>query len=273
MIRDDSLQRGIARKLIEDSELKAEEHISSGKLSAGILKWPAQWQVLKAIGVPQKPLDEYVLRMMRRGRDAEAFVLENMEGVVETQAFRTYRGCVGYEDALVDSNAWKAKVGVIPHEIKSKKNSKFKYIEKSDQSDLGDRMQGCFYALAEGRSYYAIDNVAADDYRILTHVYQVDEDYVAQAVNRIIQEFDQFTKAGVVPVFHPRDGFKWQADEQYCSYPEWQHLTLAEIELKLQKFYPEQYHNLKNYSKYIKRVEKEREARHETKEKAVAGQS
>ena len=67
---DNTLNEIIDAKLMAKNKEKEANHKSSGKLSASMLSWPVQWQILKLLGVEQPPYDPYTLRKFKRGNDA-----------------------------------------------------------------------------------------------------------------------------------------------------------------------------------------------------------
>ena len=234
MIQDHTLDRLITEHLVAQRVAKDEGRKPSGKLSAGMLGQPVQWQILKTIGVPQKEIDDYTLRKFLRGNHVEDWLLSLMPGIVERQKFAEYRGAIGYCDALVDCSDWDSKKGLMPHEVKSVSNMKFKRIIQENTADHSHRLQACFYALAFETEYYAIDYVSTDDYRLETYIYHVDT--TISGVEYSINEYNAALATGVVPVFEYVE--KWQASEKYSNYPDFQKLTEPEIETKLQDEYP-----------------------------------
>lgn len=224
-----SLQEKISKYLLEREEQEKALHEPSGKLSASSLGLPLQWQVLKAVGVPQKPFDVYTLGVFERGRQCEDWLIERMEAK-ETQVEVNYKGVVGYVDAVLD----------IPHEIKSVKNSKFKRIEAQNGADKGHILQACLYALALGKERFAIDYVAADDFRTVTYEYSVNA--FKQEVDEIIQKFNDAIKRKQIPSFVEQQA--WQKNPQYNNYYDWMELSEEECMTKLRLEYKEQFNKL-----------------------------
>jgi CRISPR/Cas system-associated exonuclease Cas4 (RecB family) len=237
MINDQTLDRKITALLTEANNKERSAHKSSGKLSASMLGWPLQWQMLKNIGIEGRKLDEYVLRKFLRGRHVEEWLVNHMEGVVEKQKFVEYQDAIGYVDVIVDHAGYESKVGVIPHEVKSVSNFKYKRIIKQVQADPQHQLQSCFYALALNKSHYAIDYVSTDDYRIYSMVYEVNG--VKDKVDEVIKKYKQALKDKVVPVFEPV--YAWQKNLEYNNYPQWMDLTAEQIVEKLKTSYPDNY--------------------------------
>jgi len=231
-MKDNYLDILIGEKLKAQDEQERSNRTPSGKLSASMLGWPLQWQILKSFGVPQPQKDEYVLRKFQRGKDVENRLVEWMDDMVkETQSFVEYRDTIGYIDAIVDADKWEAYAGYIPFEIKSVSNMKFKRIEKQGP-DRSHNLQAGFYALARGCENYGICYISTDDYRIETHILETKD--IALEINRIITRYEDQRKTGKVPVFQAEE--KWQDTAEYSSFPEWSKLTQEEIDEKITKY-------------------------------------
>ena len=232
---DQFIDRTISKKMLEENKLERENHISSGKLSASMLGMPIQWQILKTIGVPAKEFDEYTLRVFKRGKDIEEWLVNQLPGLVDKQVFVEYRDAVGYIDALVDSKGYEFPLGIIPHEVKSVKNSKFTRIVQQAGPDHSHALQGAMYALARQVDNFTVDYVAADDLRILSYVLDT-KDYKAE-IDRVIDWYELALETKQVPLFVPIE--PWQTNVQYNNYPEWSNLTQEQITEKLKTEYPE----------------------------------
>lgn len=188
-----------------------EDREPSGRLSAGKLGWPLQWQLLHHFKIPTPPIDEYTLRKFQRGKDVEDRVVEWVQPN-EAQKFVEYRGVVGYVDMIIDGK---------PYEVKSVTNMAFKYIQK-EGSKRGHKLQAELYAKALGVDTYYVCYVASDDYRVLCF-----EEQVSDEVDKVIDRYEEQVKLGVVPVFEAEE--KWQGDKKYATYPEWLKLSEEEI--------------------------------------------
>ena len=57
----------VKKTLIEENKERTANHTPSGKLSASILTWPVQWQILKWLGVEQGYHSVEKLGTFRRG--------------------------------------------------------------------------------------------------------------------------------------------------------------------------------------------------------------
>lgn len=231
--QDNFLDRKIGKSIELANAEKEKAHKSSGKLSASKLGDPLLWQLLYVLGVPQKEIDEYTLRKFLRGNHVEEWLLSNLD-CVDKQKFVEYRGVVGYADAIVDTAEWDFPLGVIPLEVKSTSNLKFKKIVQQG-ADRGHKLQAGLYALSTGAPHFAISYVATDDLRV--HTLILDTEDVRNEIDEIITRFDdslRSAKQGIFPKFKAEE--KWQENPMYCKYPEFMELTPEEIKIKLQKY-------------------------------------
>lgn len=240
---DNTIDKLISQKLRAENILERENHISSGKLSASMLGQPLQWQVLKAIGVPAKEIDEYVLRVFKRGKDIEEWLVNQFTGLVETQKPVIYRNVVGFVDAVVDTKGYEFDEGIIPFEVKSVKNSKYKRIIEQIAPDHSHILQGALYALAMDVKSFSVYYVAADDLRVTSFVLPTDA--YRTEIDRVIDRYDNQLNMRLVPKFVPIEA--WQSILQYNNYPEWANLTDSQIVDKLMNEYPECHKKLINY--------------------------
>ncbi len=230
-IVDNFIDREIGKQMLAEAQKRDAEHKSSGKLSASMLGDPLQWQVLKVLGVAKEPLDEYIVRKFERGRQIEAWVLKYFTND-NNQGFVTYRGVTGLVDAIADTSGWDFPKGIIPVEIKSVANAKYKRIV-SQGPDMGHIYQAVLYGLAKGTEWVAISYVAADDYRVQTFMIKV-EDYCKE-VDDIITRFDLAIGSKVIPVFEARE--KWQANPLYNKYNDWANKTKEELVVEAKKLF------------------------------------
>lgn len=235
LLRDRTLDQLISKRLLDKTNTGRELRTPSGKLSASMLWWPVQWQVLKTIGLGGKPYDEYTLRKFERGNHVEAWLIEHMPGVIDKQKFVEYRNALGYVDVVIDSKDYENNLGIIPHEVKSVSNAKFKRITVQGSPDMGHILQACFYAMALGSKYFCLDYVSTDDYRIETYVIATEK--YAEQVDKIIDQFDKamvdWNKDKIVPVFKANE--KWQEKVDYNNYPTFVKLTQDECNLAVKK--------------------------------------
>jgi len=232
MIRiEQKYERLIDEILTEQNKKEREEYVSSGRLSASMLGSPLQWQVLHHYRIPPREIDPYTLRKFKRGKDIEDWFTKLIKP--ESQQVKAeYRGCIGYIDAMVDTISNDYDLGVIPHEIKSVTNAKFKRIISQTGADHGHILQACYYAMATNRKEFAIVYIASDDLRTKTYIYQTEE--FRQTVDDIITRYDKQIESGIVPIFEPVE--KWQESIKYNNYPDWLALTQEEINLKIMPY-------------------------------------
>src|SRR3990167_2250482 len=219
---DNYLDKVITDKLVSGQENRE----PSGKLSAGKLYWPLQWQILATQFGLKSNIDDYTLRKFQRGHDVEDWFVKQIEPK-DKQKFLEYLGVIGYCDSIVDTEKWDNPVGVIPLEVKSVANSKFKWIS-SRGADKGHILQNSLYALAFQSDYHAITYIASDDYRIITKIYKTRE--TKKEVDKIIDEFEEALKQETIPVFEPRED--WQGNLKYNNFPEFAGLSAQELKEK-----------------------------------------
>jgi hypothetical protein len=222
----------ISKSVRRENELERANHESSGKLSASILNQPLLEQVLKIIGVPPEPVDDYTLRLFARGRQAEDFIVKHLPKGKEQNKIE-YRDTVGLVDYIGEDG--------IPVEVKSTKNSAFKWIAKEKKPKVGHAMQACLYAMALKQPQYRVLYVAADDLRVLT--FEHDTDALKGVVDGIIDEVYGQIKSGVLPEFVARE--KWQESGKYSSYSNWIILSQKEAMAKLEREYSDAFKKLK----------------------------
>lgn len=234
----------------QDTE-KELQHTRSGKLSAGKLGHPLLEQVLYVLGVPPKPHEDYTLGVFRRGNSVERDALELLSPD-ETQVEVFYRGTIGIIDAI--------RNGMV-YEVKSIKNSQVGYIDPSNTTmryDVVDGVrtkvpvyQGVKYAnalqatqngLARGDEFVTVLYVAADDYRTFAHVIRVSD--VKPEVDRIIDQFENQMKSGVLPLWKEREAYQAKYP-QYSMYPDWINIDVSTAMQKLEAQYPDAYRKLK----------------------------
>lgn len=223
----------ISRNVRKANETERLAHEPSGKLTASMLNWPLLEQVLKIIGVPVKQPDDYALRLFARGRQAEQFIIDHLDDVKFTQAEVEYRNCIGLVDVMLTDE--------IPIEVKSTKNSAFKWIEKEGKPKIGHALQATFYALALNKPLSRILYTAADDLRTLT--FEQPTDALKAVVDKIIDEVEEQILSGELPSFTTRED--WQATGKYSNYPDWIVLEPEDAMKKLEQQFPDAFKRLK----------------------------
>ena len=226
MIIDNFINIYIDASLIKTNEEREKLHEPSGKLSASMLYMPIRFQIFKYLNVPKKPMEAYTLGKFKRGNDVEDWYVKQIEAtgsLVERQKKVEYRGAVGFVDAVVDSDNWLFKQGIIPHEVKSVTNAKLKRIASTGTIDWHYQLQSCFYALAMGSKYYAVDIVSAEDLR--PNVYIFETSTMAQEVNKAIDRYEialnLWNTNKEIPKFEANENVPWTKTPEYWPYEEW----------------------------------------------------
>jgi len=241
------LQAEVVATIRKEYEEKSALHEPSGKLSAGQLGKPLLEQVLKIIGVPQKPVEDYALGLFRRGDSVEENIIELLNPD-KTQIEVEYKNVIGIVDAIKDN---------VIYEVKSIKNSQFQYLdpENTKQKRSADglvpvydgvkyshALQGGLYALALAKDEFTIIYASADDLRTLPHVIKTTD--VKDEIEKIIKEVSDALKSKTLPKWEARE--EWQAKyPQYSSYPDWMTLDPELALEKLKRQYPDAYKKLK----------------------------
>lgn len=218
---DGYLDRLIGKNLLKEQD--ENDRISSGKLSASKLFWPLQWQILSTQFGLKSSFDEYTLRKFQRGKDVEDWFIKQINPI-DKQKFLEYRGAIGFCDSIVDTQTWDSPIGILPLEVKSVTNMKFKRIEKTG-ADEGHILQNALYGLALKSEYHAIAYIASDDYRIVTTIHKTQDS--KDQIDKIIDEFNEAVKSQTIPKFEPRT--KWQAEIKYNNFPEFAGMTESEL--------------------------------------------
>ena len=232
---DGYLDKLIGENLLAKQE--SEKREGSGKLSASKLYWPLQWQILATKFKLKSNLDEYTLRKFQRGKDVEEWFIKQIKPV-DSQKFLEYRGVIGFCDSIVDTKEWENNIGIIPLEVKSVTNMKFKRIVREDdegntvgEPDRGHVLQNALYALALEKEHHAITYIASDDYRVATFICKTAES--KEKIDQIIDEFQAAYMLDTIPKFEPRE--KWQADIKYNNFPEYAGMTEDELKEEYKK--------------------------------------
>jgi len=225
---DQTIDRAITDRLVKKDRLRSRLHKSSGRLSASILYYPTLWQVLHTIGIEREGIGPYVLRKFARGYHVEEWLADQIPGLIQKQMFLEYRDAIGYADTVVDTTDYDFHNGIVPNEIKSVTNAKFKWMIKKKGPDESHCLQAAFYALAMKADHALLTYVAADDYRIKCFVLDT-KDYKAQ-VDGIIDDYQKAMKdwneKEVLPAFKARAD--WQANPKYSAYPAFNGLNAEE---------------------------------------------
>ena len=232
-LRDTKLDKHVGKELLAKNNERDKDRKPSGKLSASMLGDPLQWQVLKWLGVPRPEIDEYVVRKFLRGTQIEEWLVSQIDGLVEKQKMVEYKEAIGYIDALVDTKDWDFKMGIIPVEIKSISNAKFRRIMEEGTPQRGHELQAGFYALAHGSPYYAVVYVAADDLRVEVFARKTEE--IKDEIDWIISLFNEAIAKKIIPPFEANE--VWQKSKKYNKYPDFMELGGEELKIKAKELY------------------------------------
>jgi hypothetical protein len=206
--------------VLAQQAIEEKKHIRSGFLTASMLEKPALEQVLSLIGVPRRPFDPYTLKMMERGKQAEDWLIHVATelGIVErTQTELKYITPSG--DTIYGIEDVKFAGEDISTEVKSIKNSQFKYIDK-EGARLGHKLQSVVYALASDLTQARVLYVAADDLRTKQFIFNVADE--KDQVDSIANEVYEALRNGILPVYKARVDFQdMEKYRDYCSFPDW----------------------------------------------------
>ena len=227
MIVDTFINNYIDATLLKENEEREKAHEPSGKLSASMLYMPTRYQIFKLIGVPKKPMEAYVLGKFKRGNDVEDWYVGQIEksgALIERQKQVEYRGCIGFVDAVCDSNKMLFKQGIMPHEVKSVTNMKLKRIATTGTIDWHYQLQACFYAMAMKSKYYVVDIVSAEELR--PNVYIFETATMAREVDKAIDAYEKAVKnwneKQLLPAFEENVNVPWINKPEYAPYAiEW----------------------------------------------------
>jgi hypothetical protein len=203
-------------QLVKEQDLKNNNHVSSGKLSAGILLWPTQWQILKMAGEPQSPIPPERLGTLRRGvllEDELARLLKASGHRVDTQTFVEYRDVVGYVDLLVDGEVV---------EVKTTAQKTFKRLKQAKTSHV---LQSCLYALALEKDDFSVCYIATDNLFIKQYNYKTSKwaPRVEKCINIFNSNMEKFREKNIVPGFSARE--RWQNATSFNPFPKFENHT------------------------------------------------
>jgi hypothetical protein len=235
---DNAINQYIDTELIRANKEREAKHEPSGKLSASILYQPIRWQLLKVLGAPRKEFDAYTLAKFKRGLDVEEWYVSQLKGagvliedketlekmnlkVTDGQPFAEYKECIGYIDSVIDTGQMQAKVGIIPNEIKSITNMKWKQVARSG-IDWHYKIQAGFYALAMGVEHFAVTIISSEDLRRETHIFRTREMMrdVENAISAYNKAMEVWNKNKVLPAFAASPNVAWTANLKYAMFEE-----------------------------------------------------
>lgn len=214
------IEEEVNKYLIAKNEKERLEHVASGYLSASRLDKTTLENVLYLIGVPTLEFTPYSLKVFERGKQVEEWlekVLTEAGMVERSQTMLEYTTPEGHKIVGIEDLTLKGED--FPTEVKSIKNSSFKYLD-IEGAKLGNILQAVMYALAEGKDKARVLYVAADDLRTKQFIVNV-ADYKDQ-VHEVARNVYEAIKSGVLPEFKPITDFqKMEKYLEYTSYPDW----------------------------------------------------
>lgn len=213
--------------ILADNKEREGQHVSSGKLSASMLGQPAQWQVLKYLGVPKRESDAFELAKFQRGRDVEDFIVKMLlkrfpEGQQQIEC--KYRDCIGYLDFKADSEAI---------EVKSTGALAYKHILKEGQAKKGHALQAAFYGVALDLETFNVCYVNSDTYQTMMFEYKTKK-FKAE-IDTIIDRFEAAIASKTIPSFFALE--KWQALPMYQPYAKYAEMSKLDLVKESEKLY------------------------------------
>lgn len=214
----------------------------SGRLAAGRLAEPLQWQALRSFSAPREAVEDYALRLFLRGRQIEDWFVSQMTLAnvpFEEQLAIEYREVVGFVDMAVQPSVIPALVKgyhdlTIPWEVKSVKASKFSRVRRQNAPDRSHRLQGCLYALAMKAPAFTIIYIASDDLRVMPFTLATAD--VKAEVDQVIDRFQSWqldcrVNGDNIPLFMPEE--PWQSNPKYNGFVDWMDLDEVDCRIKL----------------------------------------
>lgn len=214
------LQDKLKEHLVAKNKAKEAEHIKSGYLSASRLWKSALENALYLLNVKGLELDPYALGVFARGNQVEDWIVSQFDEMGLLERYQTpveYTTPDGYKVVGVEDCKFVGED--MPTEIKSIKNSQFKYLDL-EGAKMAHKLQACVYALAGGYDKFRVLYVSAEDFRLKEFVLFT-KDY-ADIVNKLTKEVYDALNNGELPEFLPLDEFMATTKYQdYTSYPDW----------------------------------------------------
>jgi hypothetical protein len=210
------IQKLVLETLVDENEERSVAHVSSGKLSASILSWPIQWQILKWIGVKQKPFTPQKLAEFRRGvilEDELCRLLKSCGKDVTDQVPVEYRNTVGFLDILMNDH---------PIEVKS---TDPKYFKKLKGAKRGHILQACLYALALEKDDFSVVYIQPSTLAIKQYDYKTAEwkKHVDLSITKFEKAQESYEKHKRVPGLQYRE--RWQSFPGQNVFPKYEGFT------------------------------------------------
>lgn len=214
------LQDKLKDHLVAKNKQKELEHTRSGYLSASRLWKSTLENCLSLLDVKGLEIDAYALGVFARGNQVEDWIVEqfNEMGLLERyQTEVTYITPDGYKVVGIEDCKFKGED--MPTEIKSIKNSQFKYLDL-EGAKMAHKLQACVYALAGGYDKFRVLYVSAEDFRLKEFILFT-ADYKDKVIELAKDVYDALNNK-TLPAFKPLDDFMASKKyTEYCSYPAW----------------------------------------------------
>lgn len=214
------LQDKLQEHLVNKNKEKETEHISSGYLSASRLWKSTLENCLYLIGVKGVEIDPYALGVFARGNQVEDWIVSQFDEMGILERYQTEVAYVtpdGYKVVGIEDCKFKGED--MPTEIKSIKNSQFKYLDL-EGAKMAHKLQACVYALAGGYDKFRVLYVSAEDFRLKEFILFT-KDYKDEVIRLAKDVYDALNNK-TLPAFKPLDDFMASKKyTEYCSYPDW----------------------------------------------------
>lgn len=214
------LQDKLQEHLVNKNKQKELEHVRSGYLSASRLWKSTLENCLSMLEVKGLELDPYALGVFARGNQVEDWVVSQFEEMGILDRYQTpveYTTPDGYKVVGIEDCKFKGED--MPTEIKSIKNSQFKYLDL-EGAKKAHALQACVYALAGGYSKFRVLYVSAEDFRLKEFILYTD--HYKDTVDKLVKDVYDALNKGVLPEFKALDDFMaTKKYTEYTQYPDW----------------------------------------------------
>jgi hypothetical protein len=214
------LQDKLKEHLLAKNKQKELEHTRSGYLSASRLWKSTLENCLSLLDVKGLEIDAYALGVFARGNQVEDWIVEQFNEMGLLERYQTEVAYItpdGYKVVGIEDCKFKGED--MPTEIKSIKNSQFKYLDL-EGAKMAHKLQACVYALAGGYEKFRVLYVSAEDFRIKEFILFT-KDYKDKVVELVRDVYDALNKKRL-PEFEPLDDFMASKKyTEYTAYPNW----------------------------------------------------
>lgn len=214
------LSEKLKEHLVKKNKIKELEHTRSGYLSASRLWKSTLENCLSLLDVKGLEIDPYALGVFARGNQVEDWIVEQFNEMELLDRYQTaveYITSDGYKVVGIEDCKFKGEA--MPTEIKSIKNSQFKYLDLNG-AKTAHALQACVYALAGGYDSFRVLYVSAEDFRIKEFILYT-ADYKELLESLVKNVYDALNNK-TLPEFKPLDDFM-ATDKylEYTAYPDW----------------------------------------------------